>query len=947
MSGIVTNQRTCLDALTEASFLQCGHKLYAPLMNGSQLYSVSLAMLTNSWAFKHKNANPGRQLLDGTRVGKDGVPHWVNRKIFLSGSGRRMALQTAGSVVVAHDGSGNYRTIGDAIAAAPANDGSKGYYVINVKAGVYQEYVTIPKAKRYIMMVGDGIGNTIITGSRNVVDAVLGDGFVAIGITVRNTASPAKHQAVAVRNGADLSTFYKCSFEGYQDTLYTYSMRQFFRECDIYGTVDFIFGNAAVVFQNCNIYVRLPSSGQFNTVTAQGRSDPNQNTGTSIINCNVAATSDLAGHSNVNTYLGRPWRQYSRTVFMQSNLGSLINPAGWTPWSGSFALSTLYYGEYNNRGPGAATGGRVKWAGFHSMSSSDASRFTVSSFIQGGNWLPKTTLANKGSNQMERSARSSAMSFFPIFFFFTLALLFPSSISLIDPVTPDHACTLTTDPQFCQSLLPSASLSNFYGYGQYLIKKSLQQSYAFSSLINETIRDKAALTPQAAAALNDCLLLSELTTDFLTSSLSTLDSCDATSLAEDQADLVQTLLSGIVTNRRTCLDGLTQASFLQHGHKLYAPLMNGSQLYSVSLAMLTNSWAFKHRKANPGRQLLDEMRVGKDGVPEWVNRKIFRAGSVRRMALQTVGSVVVAKDGSGKYRTIGEAIAAAPANSGSNGYYVINVKAGVYEEYVTIPKNKKYIMMVGDGIGKTIITGHRNVVDGSTTFNSATLAVLGEGFVAIGITVRNTAGPAKHQAVAVRNGADLSTFYKCSFEGYQDTLYTYSMRQFFRECDIYGTVDFIFGNAAVVFQNCNIYVRLPAAKQFNTVTAQGRTDPNQNTGISIINCNIAATSDLAGHSEVRTYLGRPWKQYSRTVFIQSNLGSLINPAGWSPWAGSFALSTLYYGEYSNRGPGAATGGRVKWPGFHIMSANEASRFTVSSFIQGGNWLPKTTVPFTA
>ncbi|CAN6468686.1 unnamed protein product [Victoria cruziana] len=339
------------------------------------------------------------------------------------------------------------------------------------------------------------------------------------------------------------------------------------------------------------------------------------------------------------------------------------------------------------------------------------------------------------------------------------------------------------------------------------------------------------------------------------------------------------------------------------------------------------------------------MRVGNDGVPQWVNRKIFTATAGRRMALQTVGSVVVAKDGSGKYRTIGEAIAAAPANTGSNGYYVINVKAGLYQEYVTIPKSKKYIMLVGDGIGKTIITGNRNVVDGSTTFNSATLAVLGEGFVAIGITVRNTAGPAKHQAVAVRNGADLSTFYKCSFEGYQDTLYTYSMRQFFRECDIYGTVDFIFGNAAVVFQNCNIYARLPMSKQFNTVTAQGRSDPNQNTGISIINCNVAAASDLAGHSDVRTYLGRPWKQYSRTVFIQSNLGSLINPAGWAPWSGDFALKTLYYGEYNNRGPGAATGGRVKWAGFHVMSSTDASRFTVSNFIQGGNWLPKTTVPF--
>ncbi|XP_031484769.1 pectinesterase-like [Nymphaea colorata] len=549
---------------------------------------------------------------------------------------------------------------------------------------------------------------------------------------------------------------------------------------------------------------------------------------------------------------------------------------------------------------------------------------------------------------MVPSATTITMTFVPLIFL-TLTLLFPSSISQSfgapGPVTPDHACNFTTDPSFCQFLLPSESLSNFYGYAQYLIKKSLQQSATFSSLINETIRDKAALTPRAAAALEDCLLLSELTTDFLVNSLSTLDSCDSTTLAEDQADLVHTLMSGIITNQRTCLDALTQASFLQRGHKLYAPLMNGSQLYSVSLAMLTNSWAFKHKKAvDPGRKLLDDLRVGSDGAPHWVNRNIFHFAVGRRMALQTVGSVVVAQDGSGNYRTISEAVAAAPANDGSKGYYVINVKAGVYQEYVTIPKTKKYIMMVGDGMGKTVITGNRNVVDGSTTFNSATLAVLGDGFVATGITVRNTAGAVKHQAVAMRSGADLSTFYQCSFEGYQDTLYTYSMRQFFRDCNIYGTVDFIFGDAAVVFQNCNMYVRQPSSGQFNTVTAQGRSDPNENTGTSIINCNILAASALGG---AKTYLGRPWRQYSRTVVMQSNLGSLIDPTGWAPWSGTFALSTLYYGEYSNSGPGAATGGRVKWAGFHLMSASDASRFTVSNFVQGSNWLPKTGVPFTA
>ncbi|KAL7235268.1 hypothetical protein ACSBR1_018711 [Camellia fascicularis] len=116
-----------------------------------------------------------------------------------------------------------------------------------------------------------------------------------------------------------------------------------FRECNIYGTVDFIFGNAAVVFQNCNVYPRLPILGQFNTITVQGWTDINQITGTSIQNCTIIAAPDLAANNGTTqTYLGRPWKLYLRTVYMQSFLDSLINPAGWAAWSGTFALDTLY-----------------------------------------------------------------------------------------------------------------------------------------------------------------------------------------------------------------------------------------------------------------------------------------------------------------------------------------------------------------------------------------------------------------------------------------------------------------------------------------------------------------------------------------------------------------------------------------------------------------------------
>ncbi|KAF2307279.1 hypothetical protein GH714_026068 [Hevea brasiliensis] len=309
--------------------------------------------------------------------------------------------------------------------------------------------------------------------------------------------------------------------------------------------------------------------------------------------------------------------------------------------------------------------------------------------------------------------------------------------------------------------------------------------------------------------------------------------------------------------------------------------------------------------------------------------------------------VVVNPNGSGDFATITDAVNSAPNNpASSDGYFVIYVVAGVYNEYVSIPKNKKYLMMIGDGINHTIITGNRSVVDGWTTFNSATFAVVGQGFVALNMTIQNTAGAIKQQAVAVRNGADLSAFYNCGFEGYQDTLYTHSLRQFYRDCEIYGTIDYIFGNAAVVFQNCKIYARLPLDNQFNAVTAQGRIDPNQNTGTSIQNCSILAAEDLASsNGTTKSYLGRPWKEYSRTVVMQSFIDSLIDPSGWAPCSGDFALATLYYAEFDNTGPGSNTTNRVTWPGYHLINATDAANFTVSNFTQGDFWLPGTGVPY--
>ncbi|KAG5230533.1 pectin methylesterase family protein [Salix suchowensis] len=391
----------------------------------------------------------------------------------------------------------------------------------------------------------------------------------------------------------------------------------------------------------------------------------------------------------------------------------------------------------------------------------------------------------------------------------------------------------------------------------------------------------------------------------------------------------QTWLSTALTNLETC-----KAGFRDFGVSDFVlPLMSNN----VS-KLIRNTLALKDNASSTLPQTYE------DSFPGWLktgDRKLLQTSS-------PTPNLVVAQDGSGNYRTIKAALDAAAKRSGTR-RFVIRIKSGVYSENLDIGKNLKNIMLVGDGLRYTIITGSRSVGGGFTTFNSATVAVTGDGFIARGITFRNTAGPQNSQAVALRSGSDLSVFYRCGFEGYQDTLYVHSQRQFYKECYIYGTVDFIFGNAAVVLQNCMIYARRPMAQQKNVLTAQGRSDPNQNTGISIHNSRVMASSDLIPVlSSFKTFLGRPWMAYSRTVFLQTYLDSLVDPAGWLEWDGNVALNTLYYGEYRNFGPAASTGGRVKWGGYRVItSSTEASSFTVANFIAGSSWLPATGVPFFA
>ncbi|ESW10595.1 hypothetical protein PHAVU_009G222600 [Phaseolus vulgaris] len=324
-------------------------------------------------------------------------------------------------------------------------------------------------------------------------------------------------------------------------------------------------------------------------------------------------------------------------------------------------------------------------------------------------------------------------------------------------------------------------------------------------------------------------------------------------------------------------------------------------------------------------------------VPAWAGPSDF-VGSDEK----PTPNVTVAQDGSGDFKTISEALAAIQAPY--EGRYVVYVKAGVYDETVTVTKKLANLTMYGDGGDKSIITGNKNFVDGVRTFQTASFVVLGDGFLGREMQYRNTAGAEKHQAVAARVQADQAIFLNCVFDGYQDTLYAQTHRQFYRDCTITGTIDFIFGDASAVFQNCTILVKKPLDNQQNIVTAQGRLDKQEDTGFVLQKCVIKAADDLVPvKAGVRNYLGRPWKEYSRTIIMETEIQDLIHPDGWLPWEGDFALNTLYYGEFNNNGAGSNTNARVNWPNRKVIDTDEATRYTVEAFLQGA-WINGTGVP---
>ena len=294
------------------------------------------------------------------------------------------------------------------------------------------------------------------------------------------------------------------------------------------------------------------------------------------------------------------------------------------------------------------------------------------------------------------------------------------------------------------------------------------------------------------------------------------------------------------------------------------------------------------------------------------------------------GPITVAQDGTGTYRTVQEAVDAMPDQPQKT--VTILIKKGTYREKLVVPTLKTHIRLVGENKDNTVLTfdDHTGDAAGHDTYSSHSVLVQGNDFTAENLTFENNAGYTAGQAVALHVEGDRATFRHCRVVGNQDILLlaTGHTRQYFRDCYLEGTTDFIFGASTAVFDHCVI-----KSKKNSFITAAS-TPSEQPFGFVFLNCQLTADTALAK----KVNLGRPWRPHAKVVYINTEMGAHITPTAWDNWKNPENEKTAYFAEYRSTGPGANPKGRVGWA--HQLTAKEARQYTLKViFAASQPWLP--------
>lgn len=294
----------------------------------------------------------------------------------------------------------------------------------------------------------------------------------------------------------------------------------------------------------------------------------------------------------------------------------------------------------------------------------------------------------------------------------------------------------------------------------------------------------------------------------------------------------------------------------------------------------------------------------------------------------------MAADGNGDFKTVSEAIEKVPENNKKR--FTIFIKKGVYVEQIRIPASKPFITLIGESAENTKLSFDINNKRAGTTSAAYAFYVGGHDFRAENLTFENSfdyianKSNSGSQAVAVLSDADRIVFKNCRFLGWQDTLYAKNGRQYFENCYIEGHVDFIFGQAAAVFEKCVIH-----SKADGYITAPMRFAETEPSGFVFIDSKLTSENTNKG-----VFLGRPWRAFGRTVFIETEMGAHIRAEGWNNWGNAENEKTAYFAEYNSKGAGAKMNERAKW--IHQLTKEEAEKFRTENFLKWNDgWNPKT------
>ncbi|MBP5506869.1 MAG: pectin esterase [Prevotella sp.] len=296
-------------------------------------------------------------------------------------------------------------------------------------------------------------------------------------------------------------------------------------------------------------------------------------------------------------------------------------------------------------------------------------------------------------------------------------------------------------------------------------------------------------------------------------------------------------------------------------------------------------------------------------------------------------TLVVARDGTGEFRNVSDAIEVCRAFM--TYHKVIYVKKGTYKEKVIVPSWLDNIEILGEDAESTIITydDHANIrmqgtEQGMGTFRTYTIKIEGDNITLKNITIENNA-PRMGQAVALHTEGDRLTFINCRFLGNQDTVYTgkAGTRLYFQNCYIEGTTDFIFGPSTAWFEDCTIKSKI------NSYVTAASTPKDIKYGYIFNHCRL-----IADEGAKQVHLGRPWRPYAYTLFMNCELGAHIVPAGWHNWGNKDNEQTARYLEYNNTGAGASQANRVAWS--RQLTKKEAAAITKEEvFGLTSSWKP--------